>query len=79
MGIGEVVDRENVNGWQYSGRKTGAKLQTVACLVHVQWSFLRVGMHLNNINETNKRKTLWRKDTHAPMCALMCVRVRACA
>jgi hypothetical protein len=36
-------------------------------------------MHLNNISETNKKETLLRKDTRMPMCALMCVRVCACA
>ncbi len=77
--VGGVVDREKVNGWQHSGIKTGAILPTVASLVHVQWSFFATNMHPNNINETNKRETLWRKDTRMPMCALMCVRVRACA
>lgn len=64
-----------MNGWQYSGRKIDPILQTVVHLVHVQWSFFATSMHLNNVCETNKRKTLWRKDTRMPMC----VRVRACA
>ena len=49
-------------------------------LVHVQWSFLGVGMHPNNINETNKKETLLRKDTRMPRYARRCVRggARAC-
>jgi hypothetical protein len=80
VGIGEVMDRENVNSWQHSGIKTGAKLPTVASLVHVQWSFFATNMHPNNICETNKKETLLRKDTRMPRYARRCVRggARAC-
>jgi hypothetical protein len=36
-------------------------------------------MHLNNINETNKREMLCGKDTRTLMCARRCVRACACA
>jgi hypothetical protein len=50
-------------------------LQTVAFLIHAQWSFFAINMHPNNIYWMNKGEMLLRKDTRTPMCACVCAHV----
>ena len=41
--------------------------------------FFGVHIYPNNINATNKRQKLWRKDTRVPACVRVCVPTCACA
>jgi hypothetical protein len=49
VGLGAVMDKENAKDQPYSGRKIDPILQTVAFLIHAQWSFFAINMHPNNI------------------------------